>query len=790
MKRKIEILSPAGSYESMKAAIAAGADAVYIGGSRFGARAYADNLTEEQLLDAIDYVHLHGKKIYLTVNTLLKEKELKETFYEYLRPYYERGIDAVIVQDIGALQFVRTHFPGLSVHASTQMTITNVSGAKFLENLGVERVVTARELQLDEIKNIAEQTNVEIESFVHGALCYCYSGQCLYSSMLGGRSGNRGQCAQPCRLPYKVEGSKESSYVLSLKDICTLEYIPELVESGIDSFKIEGRMKKPEYVALVTAMYRKYTDQYLKNGKNGFHVDPKDRQMLMDLYNRGGSHSGYYNTRNGKEMLSLKRPNHAGVPALKIMAQNGKSVTAKALTNLHAGDIVELPAQAENYTFSKEIETGQTLTFSVNRQQNLKKGQILNRTRNEHLINKIDNEIIAKKVKEKINGKLGLSVGEPAKLEVECNGCAVKVTGEVVQEALNQPMQKDRIEKQMRKTGNTEFEFETLQIELAGNLFLPMQSLNELRRNAMEALTEALLKKTRRVSFGFLENVPETTASAKTDMHFSVSVETREQLCEVLKEPFVQRIYVDCNLLTAIWRNSEIAEIVQTIHEHGKTAYLGMPHIFRADTETYYEKNYTHIFEEKWDGILIRNYESYEFLRSHHYKNNIVTDYNMYQFNRYAKEFWRKEGAEMTTAPLELNYRELKDVGLENSELIVYGHTPMMVSAQCVTKTIKGCRHEKGLITMKDRYQKEFYIKNNCDYCYNIIYNTVPVVLTDQKKELEQLQPRAMRLQFTVEGKTDVQKVLALYRNVFIENGASREPQIEFTRGHFKRGIK
>ena len=238
MKRKIEILSPAGSYESMKAAIAAGADAVYIGGNRFGARAYADNLTEEQLLEAIDYVHLHGRKIYLTVNTLLKEKELRESFYEYLRPYYERGLDAVIVQDIGVLQFVKEHFPDLPIHASTQMTITNALGARFLEEQGVERVVTARELQLEEIKDIREKTDVEIESFVHGALCYCYSGQCLYSSMLGGRSGNRGQCAQPCRLPYKVNGSKESSYVLSLKDICTLEYIPELVEAGIDSFKI------------------------------------------------------------------------------------------------------------------------------------------------------------------------------------------------------------------------------------------------------------------------------------------------------------------------------------------------------------------------------------------------------------------------------------------------------------------------------------------------------------------------------------------------------------------------
>ena len=266
MTKQVEILSPAGSYESLKAAIAAGADAVYIGGSRFGARAFANNLQEDKLLEAIDYVHLYGRKIYLTVNTLLKEKELQEELYEYLLPYYRQGLDAVIVQDIGVLQFVKEHFPDLPIHASTQMTITNALGAKMLEELGVERVVTARELQIDEVAEINRQTNVEIESFVHGTLCYCYSGQCLYSSLIGGRSGNRGQCAQPCRLPYNVGNDKETQYIMSLKDMCTLEYIPELVEAGIYSFKIEGRMKKPEYVALVTAMYRKYVDLYLEKG--------------------------------------------------------------------------------------------------------------------------------------------------------------------------------------------------------------------------------------------------------------------------------------------------------------------------------------------------------------------------------------------------------------------------------------------------------------------------------------------------------------------------------------------
>lgn len=248
----IEILAPAGDYETLKAAVCAGADAVYAGGERFGARAYAKNFSREELLSAIDYVHLHGRKLYLTVNTLVKEREFAE-LYEYLLPFYRQGLDAVIVQDLGVMDYVMRQFPGLPIHASTQMTITNVIAAKYLESLGVSRIVPARELALAEIQEISGGTGLEVECFVHGALCYCYSGQCLLSSMIGGRSGNRGQCAQPCRLSYTVEHQKAKD-ILSLKDLCTIQFLPDLIESGIHSFKIEGRMKQPEYVAAVVGL--------------------------------------------------------------------------------------------------------------------------------------------------------------------------------------------------------------------------------------------------------------------------------------------------------------------------------------------------------------------------------------------------------------------------------------------------------------------------------------------------------------------------------------------------------
>ena len=310
-KRKVEILAPAGSYESMVAAVNAGANAVYIGGSRFGARAYADNLDEEAMIRAIDFVHLHNCRIYMTVNTLVKEKELPE-LYGYLKPYYEAGLDAVLVQDLGVFSYIREHFPDLPLHISTQMTVTGKYSAADLKRMGAVRVVPARELSLKEIREISEATGLEVETFVHGALCYCYSGQCLFSSLIGGRSGNRGRCAQTCRLPFDVEkgdkvlGGKNEKYVLSLKDLCTLDLLPEILEAGVCSLKIEGRMKSPRYTAGVVSIYRKYVDMYLAHGRSGYRVDPADRRALLELFDRGGQSEGYYKEHNGRDMVVLK----------------------------------------------------------------------------------------------------------------------------------------------------------------------------------------------------------------------------------------------------------------------------------------------------------------------------------------------------------------------------------------------------------------------------------------------------------------------------------------------------
>ena len=804
MKDRVEILAPAGSMECLKAAIAAGADAVYTGGALFGARAYAHNLTEEELLEAIDYVHLHGRRLYLTVNTLIKDREMEKQMYDYLLPYYRQGLDAVIVQDIGLFRFIRKHFPDLPIHASTQMTLTGVDGAKFLEKEGAQRIVTSRELSMAEVKKIADETELEIESFVHGALCYCYSGQCLFSSFIGGRSGNRGQCAQPCRLLYRTPEAKRPQYLLSLKDICTLELIPEMIESGIYSFKIEGRMKKPEYAAAVAFQYRKYADLYLKYyeecpaeedpaayAMKKYRVREEDRQMLLDLYNRGGFHTGYYHTQNGREMISLNRPNHAGVPAVKVLAKKGRNVTAKALTDLYPQDIIELPMRkgrekADNYTCKDAVRKGMNVQIPVFADTPFKRDEIWMRTRNSTLIDTLREEFVNGKIKERICGTFRLYPQEKATLTVKCRDAEITVAGDKAQEALSQPMSRERIEKQLRKTGNTEFEFSFLKAEIGEKVFLPMQSLNELRREALETLEKVICEKYRRSGEVKDPEEDKTELSMEEEVlsGWTASVRTAEQMEVILEEEAIGRIYVDCTMFPRIWEKDSYVEWITKVHAAGKEIYLVMPYIFRERTRKQYEAAYNRIFGAGWDGILIANYESFAFLKEHGYTGRIMTDYNLYEFNQESRKFWKEKGVFEFTAPVELTERELQDLRVKDGEVIVYGYLPMMISAGCIQKTTRGCLKKSGQTTITDRYRNPFVVKNECDYCYNILYNYVPLYLGDRMEEVYQIGPGRIRLMFTTERQQEVRQILSAYFE------GKELPEGTYTRGHWKRGIK
>lgn len=749
-KKRAELLAPAGSFASLKAAVAAGADAVYMGGARFGARAYAQNADQDEMIAAIEYAHLHGCRLYMTVNTLFKENELGE-LYEYLLPYYKAGLDGVIVQDLGALSFIREHFPGIELHASTQMTITSVYGAKELKRLGCCRVVPAREVSLEEIRRIYDETGMDIETFVHGALCYCYSGQCLMSSLIGGRSGNRGRCAQPCRLPYRVYGQEngtavnkeDQKCVLSMKDLCTLDILPQILEAGVFSLKIEGRMKSPRYTAGVVRIYRKYLDRYLEYGSERYYVEPEDKKELLDLFDRGGFTSGYYTRHNGRDMIALK----------------------------------EKPEFRET---------------------------------NKELFDFLDREYVETEKKEPVEGYAYLAEGLPSVLTLTCGDISVTVSGQEPQAAKNQPMTREKVIRQLGKTGATAFEFTELEAEVCGALFLPVQTLNELRREGFEALTEAIQNQWRRKApeAGEVQNgadsgekssraagcagpVPDESAG-KRPMYLTVSAETGDQLSAALAVPEVRRICLDASS----FQPERWAEFVQLIHQAGKECYLTLPHIFRTHAIGFFRTYRSCLEQAGFDGLLIRAFEEIQWMREEQISLSASFDASVYAWNHGAVHTLKEEQAAFITAPWELNSRELEPVfeacrreGLP-AELIVYGRAPMMVSAQCITKTVKGCSKCPSLLWMKDRTGARLPVQNHCAFCYNMILNPLPVSLHGCADSVKRLAPEGLRLCFTIETGEETKAVLNAFAAEFIRGENAEPPFTEFTRGHFRRGVE
>ncbi|BCN30502.1 peptidase U32 family protein [Anaeromicropila herbilytica] len=842
MIKKIEILAPAGSSESLKAAVNAGCDAVYIGGNKFGARAYANNLSEEELLEAIDYVHIHGKSLYLTVNTVLKNPELENELYEYIKKYYEQGLDAVIVQDLGVLHFIHKNFPDLPIHASTQMTLTTAEGVKAFEGMGVTRLVTSRELSSDEIQEIREHTNLEIESFVHGALCYCYSGQCYMSSMLGGRSGNRGRCAQTCRMPYRVfEKGKsvrgeEDKYILSPKDIMTLSLIPDLIGAGIDSFKIEGRMKRPEYTALVTSIYRKYVDLYLDMGRDKYldytkkHQKELDEDIkkLMDLYNRGGFSSGYYKTHNGKNMMSMQRPNHSGVLVGEISQVKGNRAEIILKEEVNSQDLLDIRMNEESiyeFTLKNGAMKGDKIETNFKSTAPVKKGYAVYRTKNDRLLNELKEKYLDHDVKQGICGKFIAKIGEKMELSLTHQDIEIKVKSDIVEEAKNQPTKREKIENQLNKMNTTSFYFAHLDIILDENIFIPAVKINELRREAVSALTNQILSKYRRVlskknnetesndgdsiasSHTLTQSGQEKCSNNKSKI--VVHLNNRIQLEEVLQRREVDVIYYGTNDTLL----KDILPIARKVNEVGKQFYLVLPHIFRKETYERYLSNIEILRDPLIQGYVIKNLEEYTFVTEvvehQRFQKEIILDYNIHTMNNSAKEFWIEKAVNHFTSSIELNYKELKELGCEDSDLIVYGHLPLMVSAQCVLKNTKGCIKVKNKIQsiddiektdelialsneveLVDRKNKSFFAMNVCNYCYNLIYNGQPISLLSNKSEIDRLTPYSIRLDFTFETRKQVKDTLDEFIRVFAYNHPMEDDVKDYTRGHFKRGIE
>lgn len=733
-----EILAPAGDFSCLVAAFNAGADAVYLAGKSYGARAFANNFSEEELVEALDYAHMLSKKIYLTLNTLIKESEFA-SIVSYLTPYYEHGLDGIIIQDLGLIPLLKKHFPLLELHASTQMTVNNYRSAAWLKEKGICRVVPSREMSLLELKEIKEKAGIEVEAFIHGAMCYGYSGQCLFSSFLGGRSGNRGRCAQPCRLPYQVLAEGKSAmgnkeiYPLSLKDLCSLPYIYELLDAGIDSFKIEGRMKSPEYVAGVTSIYRKYVDYY-KNGKRPA-IDKADLEQLNHLYIRSEIKDGYLKKHNGKDMVSLSSPSYQGCDDTLVEA-------------IH----------------EKYCVTSQKLPVS---------------------------------------GVLSLIIGEPALLTVSYKDETVVVYGNEVQTAQNRPLLEEDVRKQMNKTGNSMFEFERLHVEMSDSVFMPVKQLNELRRNALIELQNCLLSSYMRnvdiqddieendVDYDAVYNTHHTDRKGEKENKPSlrISVYDENQVNAIMNSDLkVERIYVPADLFYT--KRLYAKDIINKGKKRNIKVYLSMPRIIRKRDDAYLQ--FVKEFLHQFDGILVKNLESISFLTEEGYDGAIITDTMLYNWNQSALDFLNHYRQEFSY-PLELSFREIKALENTNGEYVIYGRTPMMVSANCIRNTTDGCQKNANAFSqsLKDRYRKVLPVYTNCVHCYNEIYNAVTMSLHKEIPQLIKNDFSKFRMDFTTENVDEMLEMVKYY-SLIMKNTNNNEvfPMKEFTSGHFKEGAE
>lgn len=761
----VELLAPAGSLASMEAAIGSGADAVYMGGPLFGARAYADNPQPEGVVRALDYVHTRGKRLYLTVNTLFKKEDLAG-LYDYLLPFYEAGLDAVLVQDLGVLRQLRRDFPDLPVHASTQMTVMDADGALALAKLGVSRVVTARELTLEEMRAIAD-TGVELEVFVHGAICYCYSGQCLLSSLIGGRSGNRGRCAQPCRLPYEAREKGRTltkagqNYVLSLKDMDTLSCLPLLLEAGAASLKIEGRMKSPRYTGGVTAVYRKYIDRYMAGGE--YRVEPEDRRFLRELFDRGG-------------------------------------YTEYASRGLHDGMVAvgQKPQQ---------------------------------RPVDEPFLKKKEEELAGTASKEKIKGKLRFFAGEPVIITIEKKagasdrteaGVSVTESGPAVQPAQNRPLDEAALRERFSRLGDTDLEWERLEVETDGAGFLPAGQLNELRRRAVEALERESLRRYRRSAPArvALEGGASSGSGLNGDApgagkrgegpacgasgaggpipEIYAAVNTPAQLALLSEYPGIARIYLNLSTLTEAQEEEALRWFagkygLQSGAESVPALYLNLPPVLRGSMKEALAPRLSLHERLGVGGYLVHTWDQAAWLRRVRPGACLQADASLYTWNREAVRTLKDLGIQGTTLPVELNSRELRERTRGSAlpdELIAYGYLPVMVSAQCVRRTVSGCTGRPGLLELKDRKQKRFAVQSHCRFCFNTIYNSEPLFLLDCRREWERLSLQALRLQFTIETEKEMRRVLDGCLADLRAGRPVENPLEHFTRGHFRRGVE
>ncbi len=778
---KPELLAPAGSKEALIAAIENGANAVYFGGTHFSARQYASNFDGEELEWAIDYAHIRGVKAYVTVNTLIKDSELEEAC-GYLQFLCNAGADAVIVQDLGILRLLREQLPELPVHASTQMTIHNIEGVKFLQDMGVKRVVLARELSLDEISRIKSETGIEVETFIHGALCFSYSGQCLLSSMIGGRSGNRGYCAQPCRKKYRINSVE--GYLLSPRDLNMSEHIPALVEAGIDSFKIEGRMKRHEYVAGVVRMYRKLIERYFETPET-FQVTDTEKHMLLQLFNRGFT-TGYFFGNPGSELMSRKYPHNIGTEIGTVAGydKRKKLLSLNLQAPLRAGDGIGTGGGdgivvRSMYVNNQRVSEAGLGLVKIPFDTEVTKGSAVFKTYDSRLMASLEGKTI-RKIQVKLSVKA--RIGEPVELRINDGRNEIIVHGGIVNRAESKPMSKDSIASQLKKLGNTVFEAQEISFEMDENIFIPVSELNELRRRAVGELEDERVQKWKRrcrkpeIASGKrnAEVKPILAVNTSTIESFEAAVDSGADVVYIggdvseNNEPqgfgIDERRFVDRD-------NYDYA--IEYGRKKGAGVFICLPRIVKEI------KNLNADLDS--DGFLVSNLGVLYHLRN--LNKPVITDYPLNVFNRLTMGYLLNYSKRVTLSP-ELTLDEIRKLTQYGStECIVQGNFPLMVSEHdLVGSLFQGIKDallkdEKGFAFPVRTVQGRTFVMNSRELC---MLEFVP--------EIMEAGVECLRIEAGMYDAAKTGEITRAYREA-MDKRMGKHCSGEYTTGHYFRGV-
>ncbi len=785
----IELLSPAGNFECVKSSIQNGANAIYFGASSFSARAYAGNFDYEELKNTIIYCKTRNVKTFLALNTLLKDDEF-ETALDIIKNTYAFGIDAIIVQDLGLAKIIKKDFPDLPLHASTQLSVHNLNGVLELEKLGFKRVVLSRELSISEIKYICDNSNVEIECFIHGALCISYSGQCLFSSMIGGRSGNRGKCAQPCRLPYSLfnkttDNKSDNGYLMSPRDLCGIDLIPNLINAGVHCLKIEGRMKSPEYDAIVTKIYRKYIDLAYSNTQ--YSVSPTDKKNLLQAFNRGNFSTGHLNSKENTNLIFKEKPNNMGIYLGKVIkyVEHKGYITLKLHEEIQIGDTISIQNESGTYTISEIMDRNVNLkTTTIDQivtigriKGNIKVGDNIYKISSKSLLQNAKNSYSKENIKIPLSCSITIKENSPIYIEITTNNniplyenLYIKYTTDTIPvQAIKKPINKEDIIKQILKTNDTPFIFNNINIDLDNNLFIPKLSiLNDLRRKSIDLIYEYIEK----MSVRTLTNSSDISKSTDVLLKKSNDNNTTTKKISLLLNnintdfdysdlEYVDRIYIP------IWyfNNTDYTDILNSLNAHFNI-YIYLPTIMKDNFNTLFKNTIENALKTyQIKGIVLSQIGNIVLIKDiikdlKDSKLELISNYTFNITNSYSFSELINLGFNTITISPELDLENINNICNFNtssnnftsySELIVYGKIPVMnmnycflgKSNKCYINCNKNC--DKNI---NSHINSNYYLKDKLNMNFDINIDTIQTISTVYNSKILSIIPSSVNSDF------------------------------------------